>query len=353
MSATIQEVARAAGVSVSTVGRAFSNPKRVSNSTREHVLQVASAMGYRVLRSASALKSGQSMRVALLVNETASGWFNASVFSGMNTVLQKSGYDISVFERIDDAATRESFFSTLPVRRNADAVVVASFGIDIKEADKLKTLKVPIVGINVPSTQGFDASISIDDSEGEAMAVKHLIHLGHRNLAYLCSEKTPDLTLDYSTDRRQIGFIKACEQVSQNPENSNKGHKILQSTITLPRNPVQAIDAAIAKLFALRTFPTAICCQSDGLAIPLLIRLQQYGKRIPQDCSIIGFDDALGSEAAGLTTIRQNPVDLGSRAAEMILSLIAGKPLKASHQQSPVSLIPRRTDSLPNRSQVD
>lgn len=353
MSVTIQEVAKAAGVSVSTVGRAFTNPNRVSDSTRKHVLQVASNMGFQVSRSASALKSGQSMRVALLINETLSGWFNASVLSGMNTVLQDAGYDISIYERIDDVSTRRSFFDDLPVRRNADAVAVASFGIDPNEADKLKTLGVPIVGINVPSTQGFDASISIDDTRGEALAIRHLIHLGHRDLVYLCSERTADITLSYSTDRRRDGFVTACRQASENQKEEGVGQEIHQHVISLPRDPVHAVDAAIDRLFELPTFPTAICCQSDGLALPLLARLQQYGKQIPQDCSLIGFDDALGSAAAGLTTVRQDPASLGSKAAEMILSLIGNEPVEPAHQESPTYLIPRRTDGRPRRPSIN
>lgn len=325
---------------MSTVGRAFTNPNRVSAKTREHVLAVAADMGYQVSRSASALKSGQSRRVALLMNERLSSWFNASVLSGMNSVLQSEGYDISFYERIDDADTRHRFFNALPVRRNADAVVVASFAIDPHEVEQLQTLHVPIIGISVPSTDGFDASISIDDREGMRLAAQHLIHLGHRDLAYLCSEMNDTLTLTYSTDTRLFGFEDACQAAST---------PIHAQVISLPRNPEQAIESAIAQLFALDRFPTGICCQSDGLAMPLLNRLHQYGKTVPADCSVIGFDDTDLAAEFGLTTIRQHPFDMGAAAASKALILIEGRSLPKTHETASIQLVPRRADAAPRR----
>lgn len=335
---SIQEVAAKAGVSVSTVGRAFTNPGRVSAKTREHVLSVASRMGYRVSRSASALKSGQSLRVALLMNESLANWFNGSVLSGLNTVLQTAGYDISIYEHIDDAATRRAFFTELPVRRNADAVVVASFAIEPEETEQLQTLNVPIVGINVPSTVGFDASVSIDDQNGMYIATRHLIQLGHRNLAYLCSELPETVTLSYSIDRRLFGFEEACQAAE---------FTVLSQVIPLPRNQNQAVESALSQLLTLDQFPTGVCCQSDNLAIPLCQRLQQIGKAIPVECSVVGFDDAAGSEAFGLTTMRQRPFDMAIAAAHKVLELIAGKDVGERHEVAPTEFVARRTSSAP------
>ncbi|NMM95187.1 LacI family transcriptional regulator [Bifidobacterium sp. DSM 109957] len=323
---------------MSTVGRAFTNPGRVSAKTREHVLAVAADMGYQVSRSASALKSGQSKRFALLMNETLTSWFNASVLSGINSVLQPEGYDISFYERIDAVDTRHRFFDTLPLRRNADAVIVASFAIDPHEVEQLRTLHVPIIGINVPSTEGFDGSISIDDREGMRLAAQHLIHLGHRDLVYLCSEMDDTVTLTYSTDMRLFGFEDACQAASE---------PIRAQVISLPRDREQAIESAVAQLFALNRFPTGICCQSDGLALPLISRLHQYGRNVPDDCSVIGFDDMVFASDFGLTTIRQHPFDMGATAAHKALTLIEGQFLPKAHETAPIQLVPRQTDTVP------
>lgn len=338
MAVSIQDVAERAGVSMSTVGRAFTNPGRVSESTRKHVLKVAAEMGYQVSRSASALKSGQSKRVALLMNETLINWFNGAMLSGINSVLQPAGYDVSIYECIDAVSTRDDFFHELPMRRNADAVIVASFAIDPSETERLRTLKVPIVGINVPETTGLDASVSIDDREGMRMAARHLIQLGHRDLVYLCAENADEQSLLYSTDERLFGFEDACAETN---------HHVQTQIVALPRKRVDAIDSAISQLCSLDVFPTGICCQSDGLAIPLVERLQQMGRTVPGSCSVVGFDDMVDADAFGLTTMRQDPREMGAKAARKVLTLIAGKWPSEPYEIVPTQLMARRTTAAP------
>ena len=124
--AGIREVAKAAGVSISTVSRAFTRPELVSERTRRKVLETADKLDFNISRSATSLKSGQTYRVALLMNEEITSWFNTEVFAGINAVMHEAGYDISLFQHIDTAENRRDFFTNLPVRRNVDAVFVAS-----------------------------------------------------------------------------------------------------------------------------------------------------------------------------------------------------------------------------------
>ena len=100
----IREVAHIAGVSISTVSRAFTRPELVSEKTRERVMEAASMLDFNISRSATALKSGQTFRVALLMNEEVTSWFNTQVFTGLNSVLHDAGYDISLFQHIDELA---------------------------------------------------------------------------------------------------------------------------------------------------------------------------------------------------------------------------------------------------------
>ena len=161
--AGIRDVAKVAGVSISTVSRAFTRPELVSERTRRKVLSAADKLDFNISRSATALKTGQAYRVALLMNEEITSWFNTEVFAGINDILHDAGYDISLFQHIDTAENRKEFFTTLPVRRNVDAVFVNSFSIDPYEVEQLKRIHVPIIGINTPSTSNFDASVSIND----------------------------------------------------------------------------------------------------------------------------------------------------------------------------------------------
>ena len=240
--AGIREVAKAAGVSISTVSRAFAHPEVVSEKTRHKVLQTADQLDFNISRSAAALKSGQTFRVALLMNEEITSWFNTQIFAGINSIMHDAGYDISVFQHIDTADMRRKFFTDLPVRRNVDAVFVASFAIDEKEVEQLKRIRVPIIGINTPSIDGFDASISIDDENGMYTATQHLLNLGHKHIVYACSAASE--SMDSSIDARGRGFIRACENVE-------KRRELNWQVVTVPRGRAFA-DSALSALLPRR-----------------------------------------------------------------------------------------------------
>lgn len=334
--AGIHEVAKLAGVSISTVSRAFTRPELVSEKTRQKVLAAADKLDFNISRSATALKSGQTYRVALLMNEDVTSWFNNQVLSGLDSVLHPAGYDISLYQHIDTAENRREFFTNLPVRRNVDAVVVCSFSIEPQEVEQLKRVHVPIVGINNPSAECFDASISINDEDGMYRATQHLINLKHRNIVYVCSE--PAATMNASIDARTRGFTRACENAQ------TKHDDFAWQILTVTRGK-EFIDAALAGLLALEEFPDAICCQMDMLAIPLILKLARYGYHTPDNYSIIGFDDTPYADTLNLTTMRQNPYDMGRKAANKALALIEDQPLENPHEIIDTQLILRDSDA--------
>lgn len=334
--ASIRDVAEAAGVSISTVSRAFTRPDLVSAKTRSKVLETADRLDFNISRSATALKSGQTYRVALLMNEDITSWFNTQVFAGVESVMHEAGYDVSLYQHIDTAQTRRDFFSTLPVRRNVDAVFVASFAVDAGEIEQLKRTKVPIIGINTPETEGFDASISIDDEDGMFTAAQHLINLGHRHIVYTCS--APAETMHSSIDARGRGFIRACKA-------AEKTHNLQWDVVTVPRG-AEFVESTLSLLLALDEFPDAICCQMDMMAIPLVLRLGRYGHHTPRDYSIIGFDDSIYADTVNLTTMRQNPREMGAIAARKALKLIHDEPLDNPHETVKAHLVLRGTDQL-------
>ncbi|MBW3092086.1 LacI family DNA-binding transcriptional regulator [Bifidobacterium sp. 82T10] len=332
----IYDVAKEAGVSISTVSRAFTRPELVSIKTRRKVLEIADRLDFNISRSATALKSGQTYRVALLMNEEITSWFNTQVFAGIESVMHPDSYDISLFQHIDTAQNRHEFFTELPVRRNVDAIFVASFAIDPHEVDQLKRLKVPIIGINTPSVDGFDATISIDDEKGMYKATQHLINLGHKHIVYPCSEAVA--TMDSSIDARTRGFINACKDAERKRDDLN------WEVLSVPRGPA-FVDSALSALLSLDEFPDAICCQMDMMAIPLVLKLERYGHRTPRDYSIIGFDDSPYADTINLTTMRQDPYAMGRAAANKAIKLINGKELDNPFETVEAQLIPRGTDA--------
>ena len=201
-----------------------------------------------------------------------------------------------------NAAERHDFFADLPVRRNADAVIVSSFDIEPAEVERLKHMHVPIVGINIPSTDGFDAGVSIDDYAATRSAIEHLIALGHRHIAFVGSAPT-ETNMRYSAEARLQGVIDAAA-----------AHPGIELTPLSIQRGLGESNAALNAVLNASPSITAFCFEDDEMAAPVLYRLRQYGRRVPQDISIIGFDDSTLSAAVGLTTLHQDPFAMGVAA---------------------------------------
>lgn len=170
MATSIQDVAREAGVSISTVSRSFTRPDLCRPDPRARARHRRQTQ-FLTLPLGCGPEIRPRLRIAVLMSGHIRLWFTASVIEGLNEVLHTQGYDISVFQ-ISSIEERKEFFEMLPVRRNADAVIVASFDIDNNEIAQLASVGVPIVGINSvePEARGFTAAVNIDDVQGSTLA---------------------------------------------------------------------------------------------------------------------------------------------------------------------------------------
>ncbi|PST48271.1 LacI family transcriptional regulator [Bifidobacterium callitrichos] len=331
MSSSIQDVAKAAGVSISTVSRSFTRPDLVSAKTRERVLAMAGQLNFSLSRSAAALKSGRALRVAVLMSGHIRLWFTASVIEGLNDVFHAEGYDISIFQ-ISSIEERREFFEMLPVRRNADAVIVVSFDIDDEETRQLDSVDVPIIGINTAesSAHGFAAAVNIDDEQGSTLAARHLMNLGHRDFAYISTDR--DISLSFSVRGRFDVFMDCCRREGIEPQ---------VVVCKVDADGHYQIGDVVTQLMSLGTMPTAIACQEDGIALPLMFQLERNGLSVPGDVSLIGYDDSFYTADIGLTTIRQDPVEMARAAARMTMDLINGREVREPLRKVPVQLVVR------------
>lgn len=328
MNASIQDVAKAAHVSISTVSRSFTRPELVSAATREKVLRIAEELNFSTSRSAAALKTGRAMRVALLMSDHIRLWFSASVIEGLNQVLHAEGYDISIFQ-ISSIEERRDFFEMLPVRRNADAVIVASFDADETEIAQLASANVPIIRINsvMPRELGFTAAVNIDDTQGSILAARHLINLGHRDIAYVRTNR--DVSLHFSVQQRFDSFMECCAGSGISP------------TVIVAQEGPDRIRRVLTDLMSLERMPTAIACQEDGIAVPLIFQLERSGYEVPNDISVIGYDNSFYANDIGLTTIAQDPIEMAKMAAEMTVKLIEGEKPEHLFRMIPAELVVR------------
>lgn len=314
MKSSIQDVAQLAHVSISTVSRSFTRPDLVSAATREKVMKAADELNFSISRSAAALKTGRALRIAVLVSGRLNLWFSSS----------------SIEER-------REFFDMLPVRRNVDAVIVISFDIDSSEIKQLKSVNVPIIGINSiqPEERGFDAAVRIDDKQGSELAARHLMTLGHNDIAYIRTDR--DVTLHFSVQGRFESFMACCATNGITPR------------VLVTDEGKNNISKVVTQLLSLDHMPTAIACQEDGIAVPLLFQLERNGFTVPNDISIIGYDDSTYARDLGLTTVRQEPVKMAQEAARMTLSLIEKQPLAEPFTTFPAQLIVRSTTARLHR----
>ena len=247
-SSSIQDVAQLAHVSISTVSRSFTRPDLVSKATRDKVMKAADKLNFSISRSAAALKTGRALRIAVLVSGRLNLWFSSSIIEGLNEVFHDEGYDISIYQ-MSSTEERSEFFDMLPVRRNVDAVIVISFDIASNEIEQLRSIDVPIIGINssLPEERGFNAAVRIDDKQGSELAARHLMTLGHRDIVYIRSDR--EVTLHFSVQGRYESFMACCRANGVEP-------RVLVTDAGRNR-----ISKVVTQLLSLDHMPTAIACR--------------------------------------------------------------------------------------------
>ena len=326
----IKDVANAVGVSSATVSRSMRGLPGVSEDVRARVLAKAAELHYVASRSASTLATGRTMTVGVLTPYIAR-WYFGHLVAHVESELSASGYDMLLYNVASDTA-RARFFERVPVRGRVDALV--SFMLpNSEEATSLRSLGVPLalVGARI---DGF-ASFGIDDIDAAAKAARHLLNLGHRNIG-LIGGGTDHVPMHFVTpvDRR-TGFLSALAAAGIEHETSIEAN----GEFTLSGG-----ERAMNEILAAPNRPTAVFAQSDEMAIGALRAIRRHGLRVPEDISLIGFDDIDTAEMLGLTTISQPLAALGQAVARSIITQLTGLTAnQQSYTELPTRLIVRET----------
>ncbi len=306
---SMADVADRAGVSVSTVSRALRGSGLVSPETTARVLAAADDLAFAVSRTASGLATGRLNRIAVLVGGTLASWFNGSILDAIYDALHAADHELSIF-RIRDQTERDDFFTTLPARRNADAMIVASFALAGEERQRLRELGMPLVYLNqrVPDAP----SVSIDDVAAARTGTRHLLNLGHRRLAFVRAQNATGFV--YSAQDRLDGFLAelAASGLSGEPP------------VVLTAPSVTGGQEVVSAVLASERPPTALVTDSDELAFSVLGAMVRVGLRAPEDLSVLGFDGHAMADRFELSTLAQPVEYLGTLAATMALTLAGG-----------------------------
>lgn len=335
---TIADVAKAAGVSVSTVSRALRGLDRVNPETRERVEKEANRLHFSFSKSASSLASGKTMRIAVLLPSEISSWFNSHAFEGIYEVMSKADYDVVPYI-VWAQEDLDRFFQNLPGNRNVDAIIEASFDFDEAKKRVLGELTIPVVGMNAPSTHGLDAGVAIDDAAAMSAIVRFLKSLGHKTLAYIGQpvNASPFICSDIV---REKGFLDAAKECGYGDDDIIIVPSLTHMDV---QNEQDIYSGIVAQLFSAPKQPTGICVSVDAAAVPLLKELRRMGWRVPQDVSVVGFDDDPSASIVDMTTMHQNPTEIGRIAARKTLTLLAGETLEEPFSVIPTSLVLRST----------
>lgn len=251
----------------------------------------------------------------------------------MNAVLRPAEYDLAIWQ-IGTYREQQCFFDDLPERRNVDAVIVSSFDIKTREIDRLATMGVPLIGINSPIDSRMAASVNTDDLHGGTIMANHLMSLGHQNIVFVAT-RTAEHILRFSANRRWESFARTCKLKDINPR-----------LIMTERKPNMA-EVLSDRLLTMKSRPTAVACQDDEIAIPLLLELRRRNVAVPGQFSIIGFDDSRYARETGLTTIRQLPIQLGMITGAKILDLLSTGKTNAPFESCTAALIERSSTAPP------
>ncbi|WP_206244165.1 LacI family DNA-binding transcriptional regulator [Novosphingobium terrae] len=309
---TIVQVARLAGVSNSTVSRCLNQPENVDKKTLARVRKVIEEIGYRPNLLAQNFRRGQSDIVLVVVHNVGASIFS-DILDGIRSVLG-SRFSVILMESRAEAQGHAKFIDLLVAKQVAGVILLcASPTFDprlIGGFDHQPRLPV-VIGLEPVSADLADLpSVHIDNHRAAFDATTHLIDMGHREIAFVSGEKGSLITLD-----RERGFADAMAQAGC----SDPAARILHGDLS-----IQGGMAAAHRLLGRGERPTALFCANDDIALGAMSVAAQLGIRVPEDLSVMGFDDTIYAATANppLSTVAQPTREVGERTAKQLLHAI-------------------------------
>lgn len=323
---TIRDVAKAAGVSVSTVSRVLNDKDDVAPETYDRVQRIIQELDYTSSLAARSMRSRRTNVIGLIVPDVADS-FSIQVMKGVNQAIFELDYDLIIYTsgsiKKRSAAGREQYFVSLLNGSVTDGVII------VTPAATSFSTAAPVVTIDPNNECPECLTIIAENHAGATTAMEYLIGLGHRRIGFISGR--PDLQ---SAQRRLQGYQDALGQakIPFEPELIAGGDFSTETGRLCAR-----------KLLSLPDRPTAIFAANDQSAIGTIEAASEMGLRVPEDLSVIGFDNI--PEAAyfnpALTTIDQFIGKMGHVATEILIEMIQGEPLESDLYKMPTQLVVR------------
>lgn len=313
--ATIKDIAKAAGVSVTTVSRALNGYSDVSERTRKKIKQIADDLSYSPNALARSLVMNKTKTIGLLVSgisrEGAKDNIVFEVLTGVNEYCGHVDYDIVLFNT-SSSQQKQKTYTQLCRERRVDGVVIQGIKNDDPYLMEVVESDIPCVLVDIPIQGESVGYVATDNVAGAKQAVQYLVDLGHRQIGMINGHDRA-----FVSQERIQGFQDGLES-NQLPYNEDLVYNGGFSE-------KQAEDAAVSLL---KKFPetSAIFCASDLMAFGVMRAAKRVGREVPEELSIIGYDNIILSSyvTPSLTTISQDMFKIGYSAAELLIDLLEG-----------------------------
>ena len=300
-------------------------------------MQVVKEFNYIPNLMAQRLSTGRTLTIAVIVPFFTTPSVTERL-KGVVSALAKSKYDL-VIHNIEEPEQRADCFRTIPRQDRVDGVLVISISPTDEEVSLLAEASVPIALIDAHhSALSMLHQITVDDIAGGKAVTEYLIELGHTKIGFVGDPVDNPFNFTSSRDRA-LGYRRALEAagISYRPEYYEEN----------PHGRQEARESA-KKMLTLPDRPTAIFASSDVQAVGVLEAARDLGLRVPQDLSVVGYDDVEIAEILGLTTMRQMLFESGQRGVELLLETLENPETKPVYEVLPTELVIRNTTGPPS-----
>ena len=324
--ATMRDIAESAGVSQSTVSRVLNDAPTtvpIAASTRERVLSAARQLGYRPNPLARGLRGAPTMLIGAIVRDITDPFFSGAI-EALSVEARALGYNVMLGHahgRADEAIALAAVLET----RHCDAIVLLGDMQDQPRLfDDLKRSIVPVVALWQGSADLAVPTVNVDNWAGIREALEHLVGLGHERIAFIAGRMLGDIR------EREAAFVDFMEQ---------RFGRVDQAYIRHTANSATGGAEALEWLLALDQPPTAIVCSTDLLAFGVLHAAHSRGRQVPDELSVVGFDDILFASHTipALTTLRMPISEIVAQGLELAIGLARQTSVDS---EPPVLLIP-------------
>ena len=345
----IDDVAKRAGVSKTSVSFAFNQPDNLKVATRERILAAAAELGYRPSPIARGLANRRTGQLGLVVPQSThdifANPFLPELVRGIGDVCDAEGIAVVIVPPVKGSIAR-AVGSAL-----VDGLILLGLVPDHPDLDVVRRAGTPLVGLDIDEWAGVDV-IGVEDAKGARQAAEHLRGLGHRDVAVVLIAEHPDSPVDelHGMSGRRLAGIREGFGVEPGRDESPDG-SIRLRIISTPASE-EGGRAALTVLLNDDALPTAVVTMSDITAIGVLAGAVDAGVRVPDDLSIVGFDDipAASWTTPRLTTVHQPIREKGRRAARLLINAIrSGPEHRAVVELLPTRLVVRGSTAAPRR----